>query len=703
MVAVPVFLFWDETIKDGFAAVIREKIKTQIFQDFVQLGLEFHFAIFIIDRSGDLLIQKRKFGKFDVDSSEWNLDSGMVPSNNSIKADLVQTFKRELESQNHLAGSIRPLVLVVSNRQARSNIDVTKTIENLFNHDSKPRIAVLGTGPTHAWSYSVDKELLKRKEFVTNLVSSDSADIDASFGEIANWLLEKSTETPSTKDVDSAVVQARPTITPASSPPPTARPSVSASASPTPLVPENKPLKRPSISFGDESETSPVPKVQIAPSEPKKVEPAEVAHPSPTVTSQSQSENSAKETPVPIQVESEKDSDESKGMLRRAAEQTLDFVLRRGVSEKDIESEEDNTSPEIPAPPPPVFPALAELVDRDLPRAADGQLITDQASSINAKPWYSSNWKFLPKNGPSRDLELTVGSFGDLRLMAGSTRGTKHQYHHDENEDSFHVAQTKSKSHVVVAVSDGVSSAEYSSYGSRVLSFMTSESIVNQIEQASNEDELDIRSIIDTAIRLASDRVQDWRPGELYAPTEPPGENSYLQVSATLCVAVLDTKADADGNRSVVLACVGDSPCYTLRGTKWMIRSTATKEGEILEHGTQALPVPFGLDPRHEVFEFSLAKDEVLVLMTDGIGTSLASGNTAVGQWLAPRLYGPALAQDFAALLQYEFLNTVTYDRQTEDDDRTLAIVYDYRGIADAIASAQDAAPEVTPPEIVSN
>lgn len=704
MVVVPVFLFWDETIRDGFAAVIREKIKTQIFQDFAQLGLEFHFAIFIIDKSGDSLIQKRKFSKFDVDSSEWNLESGIVPSNNSIKADLVQTFKRELESQNHLAGSIRPLVLVVSNRQARTDVDINRTIENLFNHDSKPRIAVLGTGTTHVWSYSVSEDLLERKEFVSNLTSTDSEQIDKSFGEITNWLLEKSTESPSTKDVDSAVVQARPTITPASSPPPTNRPSVPASASAAPLVPENKPLKRPSINFGDEPVASAPPRPQVAPTEPKKVEPAEVAHPSPTVTAQSESENSANETPVPIHEEFEKESDESKGMLRRAAEQTLDFVLRRGASDKDIDSTAEIEVPVVPIPSSvPEFPTLAELVDIDLLHAADGQLITDQASSLNAKPWYSPNWKKLPKNGPSRDLELTAGSIGDLRLMAGSTRGTKHQFYSDENEDSFHVAQTKSGSHIVIAVADGVSSAKYSSYGSRVLSFMTCDSIVNQIEQASNEEELDIRSIMDTAIRGASDRAQSWHVGELYAPSESPDENSYRHVSATLCVAVLNTAVDTDGNRAVNLACVGDSPCYTLRGTQWTIRSAATKEGVLLEHGTQALPVPFGLDPRQEVFEFSLATDEVLVLMTDGIGTSLATGNTAVGRWLAPRLYGPALAQDFAALLQYEFVNSMTYDRQTEDDDRTLAIVYDYRGILDAIASMQDAVPEVTPPEIVSN
>jgi hypothetical protein len=466
MVVVPVFLFWDETIKDGFAAVIKEKIKTQIFEDFVQLGLEFHFAIFIIDRSGEVLIQKRKFGKFDVDSFEWNLDSGMVPSNGSIKADLVQTFKRELESQNHLAGSIRPLVLVVSNRQARTNIDVTKTIENLFNHDSKPRIAVLGTGPTHVWSYSVDKDLTRRKEFVTNLVSSDSADIDASFAKITNWLLEKSTETPATKDGNSPVVQARPTITPASSPPPM-NSSQPTTPPPAPQVPENKPLKRPSINFGDEPMASAAPKPQVAPTEPKKVEPAEVVHPSPPFFAESKPEYPAKESTELIQKVPEKKPDDSAGFK-------FPRIWPFGGSDKNVKPDREVVSHAEPIPSSvPEFPTLAELVDIDLPHAADGQLITDQASSLNAKPWYSPNWKKLPNNGPSRDLELTAGSIGDLRLMAGSTRGTKHQFYSDENEDSFHVAQTKSGSHIVIAVADGVSSAKYSSYGSRVLSFMT--------------------------------------------------------------------------------------------------------------------------------------------------------------------------------------------------------------------------------------
>jgi len=701
---VPVFLFWDETIEDSFAAVIQEKIKTQIFEYCISYGIEFHLAIFLIDPSGDSLPQKRKFSKLDVNLSDWALESGRASTNSSIKADLVDKFNLEYRGQNQLEGFLRPLILVVSNRQARNDVDINRTIENLFNHNSKPRVAVLGTGITKVWSFSASKDLLNRKEFVTNLTSTDSIHIDESFGEILNWLLEKSTESPTSRKFDSPATQARPTIIPMPSPTPP-NPSRPSPATQVPPVPQSKPLNRPSINFGDEPESPSVPKRHVEPTVPKNVEPIQVVVTSPADTSQSESENPAKEIFVQIHEDSEKNLDESKGSKRPKRWRRGASDRNIGPMEKVVSAEiEKVASPEILAQPSgPSFPTLAELVDIDLPHAADGQLITDLASTLNAKPWYSPNWKKLPNNGPSRDLELTAGSIGDLRLMAASTRGTKHQYYGDENEDSFHVAQTNSGSHVVVAVADGVSSAKYSSYGSRVLSFMISESIVDEIEQSSDESELDIRSVIDAAIRRASDRAQSWHVGELYAPSESPDENSYRQVSATLCVAVLGTKVDADGNRPVVVACVGDSPCYTLRGMKWTIRSAVTKEGALLEHSTPALPVPLGADPRHEVFEFLLSKDEVLVLMTDGIGTSLASGETSVGRWLAPRLYGPALAQDFAALLQYEFLNTVTYDRQTEDDDRTLAIVYDYQGIADAIASMQDAVPEVTPPEIVSN
>ena len=70
-----------------------------------------------------------------------------------------------------------------------------------------------------------------------------------------------------------------------------------------------------------------------------------------------------------------------------------------------------------------------------------------------------------------------------------------------------------------------------------------------------------------------------------------------------------------------------------------------------------------------EFHEFVMGHRAQLVLMTDGIGTALASGRTPLGQWLGERLSKPQLAADFLA--------TVSFDRLAEDDDRTLVVLYD--------------------------
>ena len=61
-----------------------------------------------------------------------------------------------------------------------------------------------------------------------------------------------------------------------------------------------------------------------------------------------------------------------------------------------------------------------------------------------------------------------------------------------------------------------------------------------------------------------------------------------------------------------------------------------------------------------EIHEFVMGHRAQLVLMTDGVGTSLASGRTQVGQWLGERLSHPQLAADF--------FHTISFDRQGEDD-----------------------------------
>ncbi len=713
MVVAPVFLYWDETIPSEFASKIQQKINTLLDESFASLEVEFHLAIVIIGASGSELIRQKLLQPF---KRSWLTDlSTDAPSvNQPITIDIGGHFVGAIDSHPLPPDCIRPLVLVVSNRRTGPNVAISQVISNLLDGNSKPRLAVLGMGVPRTWSFSAESSVLQRKEVLANLRSPEVEEIQRSFTSISDWLLEKVVEQSSTQAYEIPLIQIpvatdskeisdelqlpeRPIITPATQ---SSTPALSTAplSKPAASAPSRKPAERPSIVFGEEQEVTTVVKKQEQVTQPER----------PTTSVVNKIERAVEVAPLPnvvVQEESVANQDNTDGVGKVANRimRTVGGLLGGNRGEKtpaSIDKEPDYLeSRDLVIP---EFPRIGDIVDSTFPQTADGQLITDFPSSLNAKPWYSPTWKKLPVNGPSRDLELTAGSVGDLRLMAGSTRGTKHQFYKDENEDAFHVAQTATESHLIVAVADGVSSAKYSAYGSKVLSYVVGQSLIRQIEEAGGGPELDVQLMIDIAIRSASDRVQNWRVGELYAPSEPPDEDSYRQVSATFSVAVIDTRVDENGSRKVFLACVGDSPCYTLRGDNWTLRSTATKEGELLEHGTQALPVRLGADPCQETFEFVLANDEVLVLMTDGIGTALASGDTPVGRWLAPRLYGPKLTQDFAALLQYEFLNTLGFDRQGEDDDRTLAVVYDYQGVSNAIASLSNETAQVSSTETVT-
>jgi hypothetical protein len=101
----------------------------------------------------------------------------------------------------------------------------------------------------------------------------------------------------------------------------------------------------------------------------------------------------------------------------------------------------------------------------------------------------------------------------------------------------------------------------------------------------------------------------------------------------------------------------------------WELRTAATKDGAIVDQATSAIPLEVGKPVELEFHEFMMGHRAQLVLMTDGVGTSLASGRTQVGQWLGERLSHPQLAADF--------FQTISFDRQGEDDDRTLVVVYD--------------------------
>jgi len=77
-------------------------------------------------------------------------------------------------------------------------------------------------------------------------------------------------------------------------------------------------------------------------------------------------------------------------------------------------------------------------------------------------------------------------------------------------------------------------------------------------------------------------------------------------------------------------------------------------------------------------------------LVSDGIGTSMASGNTVVGRWMAQRLYASDRDELLQQLSPTELISTLTFDRQGEDDDRTMILLFDFDGYTNSIGAATE-------------
>jgi len=303
-------------------------------------------------------------------------------------------------------------------------------------------------------------------------------------------------------------------------------------------------------------------------------------------------------------------------------------------------------------------------------RSVNGPLVVEFDSPLNRKVWHVDSWTKFPEMGPSRDFECEYGNVGTLRVIAGSMRGTKHKYYGDPNQDAYAVRATKN--HVIIAVSDGVSSAKYSAYASKYLTDVIVRRVRQALEAWEKPTTMEIRQVIQEATETASAGVSRWRESELFAPDEPCETVDVRELAATLTVMVIDVELSQEKTRDAVVAFVGDSPCYVLKDLEWTIKTSESKTGDVIDHATSALPVREGRPVVLEWADIQVAESEALLLMTDGIGTSLASGRSAVGRWMAPRI-APLLGPQ----IESNFFDLISFDRNGEDDDRTLVVVLD--------------------------
>lgn len=306
-------------------------------------------------------------------------------------------------------------------------------------------------------------------------------------------------------------------------------------------------------------------------------------------------------------------------------------------------------------------------------RSQNGYLTIGEGSRINTQPWQESGWSSLAdKFGQARDFECEYGVASNLLVVGGSVRGAKHRLYGAENQDAF--ALKECEEIFAFAVCDGVSSAKYAAYASRFISQSFVRHLSLNCDKESSNPEIAPKLIADAVASAVKD-VGNWSTSDPSCPDVEPTsfqpEEIIRYLATTLCCGFIQKEA-IDGQFRFWVLSIGDSPAYVLQGKQWKLVSGDTKEGDVLSHGTDALPkIDMDLSLLVEsVSSHFLEEDEFLVVVTDGISTSLGDGNTDVGTWFAEKI--PSIQNSG---VERNLIDLLTFDRKGEDDDRTAVIV----------------------------
>jgi serine/threonine protein phosphatase PrpC len=255
-----------------------------------------------------------------------------------------------------------------------------------------------------------------------------------------------------------------------------------------------------------------------------------------------------------------------------------------------------------------------------------------------------------------------------MDLRAASVRGRSHRFAGKTRQDGY--AYRTDGRYLVAAVADGVSSGPLSHLAADITADRGCALITHLLRDAPPE-EIDWTRVLQ---ELAA-RVERVGRQEL-TKTHPDPQQIDLRavaahMSSTVVFAVVDLQPR---NRAhmVHLMALGDSAAWILRsGSRWEPQHAVKNDGaEIASSVTRAVP----LVPDHGVTAVRalLALDDVLVLITDGIGDPLGDGTGAVGAFLAQRWGRPPLTA-------LEFGAHVDFARRSHDDDRTALALWPTR------------------------
>jgi serine/threonine protein phosphatase PrpC len=275
-----------------------------------------------------------------------------------------------------------------------------------------------------------------------------------------------------------------------------------------------------------------------------------------------------------------------------------------------------------------------------------------------------------PANWDHRDTVLDgvvlrgADGLPDITLRAASARGRSHRYEARVRQDAY--AFRCDGRFVVVAVADGVSSGPLSHVAANVVSQHGCHMISKQLETTPPE-ALDwghtLRVLAAKVINAGRRKLRETRPDA----EEVDQSVIAKQLSSTALFAVVEMRP-VDRFHPVHIFAYGDTSAWVLRsGVRWEPQLPVKNEGlDVASSATSALPWLSERPP--PAVRSRLGADDVLLLVSDGIGDPLGNGAGTVGTFLAEQWRRPPEPLAFAA--------HVDFARRSHDDDRTAVAVW---------------------------
>lgn len=252
-------------------------------------------------------------------------------------------------------------------------------------------------------------------------------------------------------------------------------------------------------------------------------------------------------------------------------------------------------------------------------------------------------------------------------LRAASVRGLAHRHYGTVRQDEYAFRVTPDGRHLVACVADGVGNGDHSHLAALWATHSGVAELCRILADTAPED-LDWAQFVGGVAGMIERAGRSYLLDRGLSPSAVASTRQIAgQLATTVLYAVVDL-TDPDV-RPVHLCEIGDTSAWVLHEGSWQAQQTVKNDGEeIYSSSVTALPLLSTTPPA--VIRTEVGPEDVLVLMSDGVGDALADGTGPVGEFLAERWTAPPTNLEFAA--------QVDFHRNTFDDDRTVVGIWPF-------------------------